>query len=110
MTRVFGEPFLNNRSNLYSSISSGTTCNYANEPANAHGTKRSSSAMAIGATLQPETCDKLKSIERKSKSGKLAKQHLGLSEEAAHIAAINTAILDATYQRASGWQRIVAGE
>jgi hypothetical protein len=68
------------------------------------------SAIAIGAALQPKTCDKLKSIEGKSKSGKLAKQLLGLSEEAEHIAAINTAIVDATYQRACRWQRIASGE
>lgn len=68
------------------------------------------SAIAVGAALQPKTCDKLKSIEGKSKSGKLAKQLLGLSEEAEHIAAINTAIVDATYQRACRWQRIGSGE
>lgn len=43
-------------------------------------------------------------------SGKLAKQLLGLSEEAKHIAAINTAIVDATYQRAYCWQRIASGK
>ncbi|MFN9980007.1 MAG: hypothetical protein ACK53Y_08850, partial [bacterium] len=64
----------------------------------------------IGASLQPKTCDKLKSIEGKSKSGKLAKQLLGLSEEAEHIAAINTAIVDATFQRACRWQRIASGK
>jgi hypothetical protein len=68
------------------------------------------SAIAIGAALQPKACDKLKSIEGKSKSGKLAKQLLGLSEEAEHIAAINTAIVDATFQRACRWQRIASGK
>ncbi len=67
------------------------------------------SAIAIGAALQPKTCDKLKSIDGKSKSGKLAKQLLGLSEDAEHIAAINAAIVDATYHRACRWQRIVSG-
>ncbi len=67
------------------------------------------SAIAIGAALQPKTCDKLKSIDGKSKSGKLAKQLLGLSEDAEHIATINAAIVDATYHRACRWQRIVAG-
>ena len=54
------------------------------------------SAIAVGAALQPKTCDKLKAFEGKSKSGKLAKQLLGLSQEAEHIAAINTAIVGAT--------------
>lgn len=68
------------------------------------------SAIAIGAKLQQKTCDKLKSIEGKSKSGKLAKQLLGLSEDAEHIATINAAIVDATYHRACRWQRIASGE
>lgn len=66
------------------------------------------SAIAVGAALQPKTCDKLKAFEGKSKSGKLAKQLLGLSQEAEHIAAINTAIVGATHERARRWQRIAS--
>ena len=64
------------------------------------------SAVELNAAPQLSTCAKLRVLEGKSKSGKLATQLKQLAGDANCQIDVHTAIIDATYARALRWKRI----